>query len=90
MIKHVYTTRGGRIATVTLNKWGNGQGILIPKDFCDFLGMRQGDKVVLKIEGQAIKVEPEKSYTLEALMAGYQGPKPGEYDWGKPMGKEMW
>ncbi|MDR1014550.1 MAG: AbrB/MazE/SpoVT family DNA-binding domain-containing protein [Coriobacteriales bacterium] len=76
--------------TATLAKWGNGQGILIPKTFCEAIGLKPGDKVDLSLGDQEITLKPEQNYTLEALMKGYDGPKPQEYDWGAPMGKEMW
>jgi AbrB family looped-hinge helix DNA binding protein len=73
-----------------LSKWGNGQGILIPKSYCEKLNLKTGDKVNLVLEDDKITVEPARSFTIEALMKGYTGPKPQEYDWGTPMGKELW
>lgn len=76
--------------SATLTKWGNSQGIIIPKSFCDKLGVKLGDKFELKLDADVIRVKPQKSYTLESLMAGYDGPKPEEYEWGEPKGKELW
>jgi len=74
----------------TLHKWGNSQGITIPKSVCEQLGIKAGDKLKLFVDGHRIMMEPERECTLNALMEGYDGPPPEEYDWGKPMGKEMW
>lgn len=77
-------------ATATLAKWGNSNGLVIPVDFCRRMNIKAGDKVSLSLDGEKLTIEPERVFTLEALMAGYDGPKPGEYDWGKPAGKELW
>lgn len=78
------------MTTGTLNKWGNSQGVIIPKDFCDRLGIKPGDKVNISLKDDKIIIEPEREFTLSALMAGYSGSLPEEYDWGKPTGKELW
>jgi hypothetical protein len=46
--------------------------------------------MTLSLQDDTIVVEPKRIYTLETLMKGYTGPKPTEYDWGEPAGKEMW
>lgn len=78
--------------TATLTKIGNSQGIVIPLPICRLLNLQVGDAVTLGVEEglQRLTVEPKRSYTLEALMAGYDGPQPEEYDWGAPAGKELW
>ena len=78
------------MSTVTLSKWGNGQGILIPKALCEKLGLKTGDKLIVDADNSGLTIKPVKSYRVEDLLAGYTGSKPEEYDWGKPMGKEMW
>ena len=52
--------------------------------------MKVGDKVNLSLEEDRIAVTPEKNFTIEALLKDYTGPKPQEYNWGAPMGKELW
>lgn len=78
------------MTTGTLTKWGNSQGVLIPKPLCDQLGIKPGDKLSIDLEDGGITIKPEQEFTLSSLMAGYKGPMPEEYDWGKPMGKEVW
>lgn len=78
------------MATVTLTKWGNSQGVIIPKTLCDDLGIRLGDKLIIELHENKVTIEAKKEYTLSALMSGYEGSAPEEYDWGKPSGKEMW
>lgn len=77
----------------TLTKWGNGRGILLPKEMCDALALSIGDTVSLVLDEatRTVKLENPSAYTLGALMAGYDGPKPGEVDPpGESVGREMW
>jgi antitoxin MazE len=78
------------MSTTTVHKWGNGHGILIPKQYFEKMGLKRGDKVDLTLVDGKLEVRPVKSYRIEDLLEGYTGPPPAEYDWGKPMGKEMW
>lgn len=76
------------MATATVRNWGTSLGFVIPKELCRELGLHAGSKIGLKESNGALIITPEQEYTLEALMAGYNGPVPGEYDWGTPYGKE--
>ena len=81
------------MSTVTLSKWGNGQGVLIPKRFCEQLGLKTGDKVSISADRTRIIIErPEENYTLAARMRNWdgKGEPVRDYDWGKPVGREMW
>ena len=78
---------------VKLNKWGNGRGILLPKEMCDALDLSIGDTVSLAFDEAAriVKLGNPNDYTLNALMAGYDGPKPGEIDApAESVGNELW
>ena len=77
----------------TLTKWGNGRGILLPKEMCDALSLSIGDSVSLVLDeaSRTVTLENPEAYTLTALMAGYDGPKPGEIDApGESVGGELW
>ena len=78
------------MSSSALKKWGNSQGVTIPKSYCDRLGIRPGDRLNMSLVGEKIVIEPEREFTLDALMDGYHGLMPEEYDWGKPVGKEVW
>ncbi len=76
-----------------IQKWGNSQGIRIPKAFLDAMGMRENDTVELERRDNSIVITlpKRKEVTLESIFEGYDGGyKPEEYDWGKPVGKEVW
>ena len=78
----------------TIQKWGNSQGIRIPKAFLEALGMMENDLVELSRVGDNIvikKVEKERELTLEDIFKNYDGKyETEEFDWGAPVGKEVW
>ena len=78
----------------TIQKWGNSQGIRIPKAFLEALGMMENDLVELSRVGDNIvikKVEKERELTLEDIFKNYYGKyETEEFDWGAPVGKEVW
>ncbi|MDR0500269.1 MAG: hypothetical protein LBG97_03350 [Coriobacteriales bacterium] len=76
--------------TTTVHKWGSGLGVQLSKPFADALGLRRGSKVELSMIGDELRVRPIKSYRIEDLLRGYDGPSPDEYDWGSSAGKEIW
>ncbi|MCM1495737.1 MAG: AbrB/MazE/SpoVT family DNA-binding domain-containing protein [Bacteroides sp.] len=78
----------------TIQKWGNSQGIRIPKAFLEALGMAENDLVELKrVEDNIVitKVKDEKEITLDDIFKDYDGENTvEEFDWGAPVGKEVW
>ena len=77
----------------TLTKWGNGRGILLPKEMCDALSLSVGDSVSLVLDeaSRTVTLENPDAYMLSALMAGYDGSKPAEIDApGESVGGELW
>lgn len=79
---------------VTIQKWGNSQGIRIPKAFLEALGMSENDVVELDRVNDNIvikKVKQENVLTLDDIFKGYDGKnETEEFDWGSPIGKEVW
>ena len=82
-----------------LRKWGNGQGVLIPKSTIDESGLVLGDLLIITVNNEgSIILKPEvhkhkrqKKVTISELFKGYQGDyQPTELDWGLPQGKEIW
>lgn len=76
-----------------VSKWGNSQGIRLPKAFCDQLGIAVGDKVDVSLSNGQIVIRPVTDrYTLKARLQNWDGaPDSGaELDWGVPVGKEVW
>ena len=79
--------------TAVVSKWGNAQGIRIPEAFCRQLGISVGDEVSLTIVKDRLVVEnSNERYTLKARMKAWDGKGTSgkEYDYGQPVGKEIW
>ena len=73
---------------------GNSQGIRIPKAFLEALGMVENDLVELnRVDDNIVitKVKEKKELTLEDIFKDYDGEYVAEeFDWGSPVGKEVW
>lgn len=76
----------------TIQKWGNSQGIRIPKILLDTVHWKDSEQLVLSVEQDKIIIEKAKPRkTLKELFADFDGEyTPVEIDWGKPVGKEIW
>lgn len=82
--------------TTTIQKWGNSLGMRLPKELAETFNLKAGSRVIFVYQGNSFKVEPQTKikipkYTLKGMVAGIT-PKNRhkEFDWGKPMGKEVW
>ena len=85
----------------TVQKWGNSQGIRIPKTLLDTLGIFENDRVELVQQEDSIttkNVTAPRHKTLEERLTAFYG-KPldqipqlldDEVDWGKAEGQEAW
>ena len=85
----------------TVQRWGNSQGLRIPKALLEALGIRENDRVELTQAGDAITLRKAVSTphkTLEERLTAFYGvpveqiPRSDdpELDWGKPEGSEVW
>lgn len=84
-----------------VSKWGNGLGVLLPKQVIEKMELKAGDKLVLEIENGVITLKKESDvliiprYRLEDLLKGYEDYPNQEVDreyWKdvKPVGEEVW
>lgn len=78
-----------------LQKWGNSQGVRIPKQLLMLASFKEGDDIEIIAEYDKIVIRhPEKlikKYKIEELFAEYNnGNKVIEEEWGVPSGKEEW
>lgn len=85
----------------TIQKWGNSNGLRIPKAFLDTLGLRENDRVELTQTEDTITIKKATAAphrTLEERLTEFYG-KPvqeiallqeEEVDWGKAEGREVW
>ena len=78
---------------VQVKKWGNSQGIRIPKEVLQETDIAVDDMLDVKVSnGVIMLVKPFRHKTLEERVAEYGGKLDldGEYDWGEPVGREIW
>lgn len=78
----------------TIQKWGNSQGIRLPKHLLNALRWTEDEQVEIKTQGNKIVIEQvasKKHRTIAELFEGYSGNyTPEEIDWGEPTGREVW
>ena len=86
----------------TIQKWGNSQGLRIPKGMLDAIGLCENDRVELTQVNDSIQIRKSSAVahrTLEERLKAFYG-KPAEeigriesapeVDWGKAEGAELW
>lgn len=76
-----------------IQKWGNSQGIRLPKIILENVNMHEGEEVELITQNETIIIKPaaKKRKTIQELFIDYKGDfTPEEIDWGKPVGGEVW
>ncbi len=86
----------------TVQKWGNSQGIRLPKSLLEAIGIRENDRVELVQSENSITIKKATAYphkTLEERLTAFYG-KPveelgcisegPECEWGKAEGTEVW
>lgn len=78
-----------------LQKWGNSQGVRIPKQFLTQAAFSENDEVEIIAENNQIIIRHLpgfiNKYSIEELFVGYNGEyKPDEEKWGPSTGREEW
>ena len=78
--------------TIKIQKWGNSQGIRLPKIMLDKLNITENDELEIKSEGNKIIIEKTKSRkNIIELFDGFSGDyNSPDMDWDKPIGEEIW
>lgn len=80
--------------TTTIQKWGNSQGVRIPKILLDSINWSENEEVSINIEEDKLVIEKAKTQNrknIKELFKDYNGEyKPEEIDWGEPEGEEIW
>ena len=79
--------------TTTIQKWGNSQGVRIPKMLLDAVKWSENEEVTITVyDGKLIieKAKKEKESIMELFENYEEEYTPEEVDWGKPEGKEVW
>lgn len=79
---------------VTINKWGNSQGIRFPKELLKKLHAKVGSTLNVEFEDGRVIIEPVDAppkYNIHDLVKNIKADdRPEEVNWGKSEGKEVW
>ena len=84
----------------TIVKWGNSQGIRLPKAFLQNIQLYENDPVDVFLENDKIIIKKSSQSghkTIKQRLKDFYGEdfeehssSQSEIDWGKPVGKEIW
>lgn len=78
---------------VRLQRWGNSMGIRIPSSILKALNLKANDTLEIVEEDNKIiiTVRKNKKISLSERFRKYNGNNEvTPYDWGEPVGKEIW
>ena len=78
-----------------VQKWGNSQGLRLSKDLLQEADIEVGDAVDVAVLDGSLLITPVRrvrgridlAELVREIPADY---KPGELDWGPPVGREVW
>jgi len=76
-----------------VREWGNSQGVRLSKEILQTAGIKVNEVLEVSVsDGVITLVKPFRHKTLEERAAEYDGKLnlDGEYDWGEPVGREVW
>jgi len=76
---------------VQITRWGNSLGLRIPKTFAERIGVAEGARVEVEMDGDRIVISPaRKRYVLEDLLVGMTPEATRDaFDWGLDVGREI-
>ena len=66
---------------VAIKTWGNSQGIRIPKNILEKLGLHVSDTLQIEVIDDSIVLKKAFKHNGEISIC--------DYDWGEPVGKEI-
>lgn len=80
------------MTTATIQKWGNSQGIRIPKHILDAAALKTDEQVSIDVSnGMIIIKKAAEKKTIRDLFEGFDGEySEKEVDFGEPRGEEVW
>ena len=76
-----------------IKKWGNSQGVRLPREVLEMAGFSMNDVLnITTANGVVMLTRDFKHKTLEERAAEFGGELNlnGEYEWGDPLGREVW
>lgn len=92
--------KNGIIMHATISKWGNSQGIRLPKKVLELLQLKENEDVEISVNENEMIIRKKKEFRnlKERLEAFYERPlseismieSEEEVDFGTPKGEEFW
>ena len=80
--------------TTTIQKWGNSQGVRIPKVLLDTINWSENEKIVILVQDDKLIIEKaadKKQKNIKELFENYEGEyEPIKMDWGDPEAEVIW
>ncbi|HWG42357.1 MAG TPA: AbrB/MazE/SpoVT family DNA-binding domain-containing protein [Gemmataceae bacterium] len=76
-----------------VQKWGNSLALRIPKSYAAEVGLREDAQVELSLVKGKLVIQPlpQEPLTLDELLQGVtEQNRPGEWDTGPAVGREVW
>ena len=76
----------------TIQKWGNSQGIRIPKIVLETVKWADDEQIMIVVDNDKLIIEKAKNKrkNIKELFADYKGDyEPIDIDWGNPEGDEI-
>lgn len=76
----------------SIQKWGNSQGIRIPKFLLEAVQWSENERLSVNADEDRIVItKADRRKNIMELFADYDGEyKPVEINWGEPVGEEVW
>ena len=79
----------------SITKWGNSQGVRLPKSLLNSVSLSDSDIVEITAENNRIIIkkaeEKRKHKSIQERFKHFSGEyEPIEIDWGDPVGEEIW
>ena len=80
--------------TAIIQKWGNSQGIRIPRVVLDTVKWSENEQIVIIVDDGKLILEKANQFNrknIKELFKDYkENYEPTEIDWGEPKGAEIW
>lgn len=74
---------------VTLQKWGNSVGVRLPKAMLEQVGLGEGSRVEVLVEGDHLVIRRQRVRLADLLAACKPENRPDPIDFGPPVGREV-
>lgn len=80
--------------TLSIQKWGNSQGIRLPKHLLEYVKWSENEKLLVTVENGRVIIEKEDQSVkknINELFKDFDGVyETEEIDWGEAEGNEIW